>query len=784
MIGRTLGHYRIEEKLGEGGMGVVYRARDERLRRDVALKLLPPTPVRDPAARERLLQEARAAAALNHPNICTIYDAAEQDGDVYVAMELVSGQPLNHPESRASLTSDVAVRIGAQVADALDHAHAHGLVHRDLKPANIMLTREGRTKILDFGLARHVENELAEITRSEETAESQGIIAGTLPYMAPEILRGQPADARSDIWSLGVTLYELVAGQLPFAGASGFELTSSILRDAPRPLPTSVPDGLAAVILRCLSKDPAQRYARAGELRAALETLRSSSTTIPAISSPAMPARRIALLLGAAAFGLMIVLFALNVGGLRERMFPAAAPKIESIAVLPLANMTGDPAQEYFADGLTEALITEMWRIKALKVISRTSVMQYKSVKKPLPEIARELKVDAVVEGSVFREGDTVRITVQLIAAQSDTHLWAKSYQREMRSVLSLQSEVARAIAQQIQVALTPEEEKRFARRSEVSPEAHALYLQARRLFNQEQTSKEGLEESIALYNKALAIEPNFAAAHAGIANSLTSLSGVGYLRADEGFPKAREAAMKALELDPDNGEAMSALAMVKYQLDHDWKGAEENFRLALELSPNSAIVHQRYSYLLTTLNRKAEAINAAQRAQELDPLSLNINVQAADVYRQFKDFDRALAELDRMESLYPGDVFAGFQRACTFADQQKYDLAIRTFLARRVPTANTNWALGYSYGMAGQKAEARRVLDFLLARRKERYVWPSIIAVVYIGLGEKDKAFEWLELGYKERDYWILFLQTGVFFDPLREDPRFADLVRRMKFP
>ncbi|HEV8384317.1 MAG TPA: serine/threonine-protein kinase, partial [Candidatus Acidoferrales bacterium] len=422
MIGKTLSHYTILEQLGVGGMGVVFRARDERLGRDVALKLLPADALGSESARRALENEARTASSLNHPNICTIHEVGEAGGQVFVAMEYVEGRPLAQWIPAGGLPQEQVLRYGMQIADALAHGEQRGIVHRDLKSANVVVTPEGRAKVLDFGLAQRARKaEVEEVTRSKVSLERAGGIAGTLAYMAPETLRGEPADARSDIWALGVVLYEMAAGALPFRGTTGFDLSAAILREPLLPLPPRVPPALRAVIERCLAKDPAQRYQRAGEVRAALEAT-ESGTRVSAIDVPAPPSRgatfwRSATLAGAGVVALAALLLTFNIAGTRDRLLgrTGAPPKIESIAVLPLENLSGDPNQEYFADGMTEALISNLAQVGALRVISRTSVMQYKGTRKPLPQIGKELNVDAVVEGSVQKSGDRVRITAQLI---------------------------------------------------------------------------------------------------------------------------------------------------------------------------------------------------------------------------------------------------------------------------------------------------------------------------------------------------------------------------------
>ncbi len=451
MTGQTLGHYRILEKIGAGGMGEVYRARDDFLQRDVAIKTLHLGLLDDPTAKEKLLREARSSSALNDPHICTIYEVGELDGKAFIAMELVEGRSLNSLIPAEGMPVKLVVRYGTQIAAALAHAHDHGIVHRDVKTSNVVVTPSGLVKVLDFGLAlQPCGNDLEDITRSQDSAAPLDSLTGTLPYMAPEVLRGREATARTDIWALGVVLYEMMMGKRPFKGHTAYELVSAILREAPAPLPASTPGVLKRIIGRCLEKETGHRYQRASEVVAALEAVQTEDASVPlATTGTGVSSRtRIAWLAGSVASLCLAGLLVLNVGGLRRRIFaPKSSGSIQSLAVLPLENLSHDPAQEYFADGMTDALITDLAKAGNFRVISRTSVMPYKAAKKTLPNIAQELGVDAVVEGSVLESGNRVRITAQLFDAKTDRHLWAENYERDVSDILSLQDEVANAIA-------------------------------------------------------------------------------------------------------------------------------------------------------------------------------------------------------------------------------------------------------------------------------------------------------------------------------------------------
>jgi TolB-like protein/tRNA A-37 threonylcarbamoyl transferase component Bud32 len=497
MIGQTLGRYRIVEKLGAGGMGEVYRAHDEQLKRDVAIKVLLADTLADDHARKRFRKEAETLSKLNHPNIAQIHDFGSQDELDFLVMEQVPGESLKDKLDQGSLPEKELIRLGGQIADALQEAHERGVVHRDLKPGNVKLTAKGQAKVLDFGIAKLLQSVTEATTQTFTETHS---LAGTLPYMSPEQVRAEPVDARSDLYSFGVMLYQMATARRPFEEKVSTVLSDAILHQAP-PAPRTVNRklsvGLENIILKCLEKEPE---------RIDLERLGAG---IPvAAPARARPWTRRLWFAAVGVVALAALLVGWNVGGLRDQLLGRPAPgDITSIAVLPLENLSGDPEQDYFADGMTEALITDLSKIGALKVISRTSVMQYKETKKPLPEIAQELNVDAVVEGSVLREGERVRISAQLIEARTDQHLWAQRYERNLTSILALQSEVARAIASEIRIAVTPAEEARLASARSVNPEAHEAYLKGRYYWNQR--TAEGFRKAVEYFQQAIEADPD-----------------------------------------------------------------------------------------------------------------------------------------------------------------------------------------------------------------------------------------------------------------------------------
>jgi TolB-like protein/lipoprotein NlpI len=785
MLGQQLGHYRILEKIGAGGMGEVYRAHDEQLDRDVALKVLPAHTLTDEIARARLLREARAAAALNHPHICTIHEVGEAGGQAYIAMELVEGKPLSALVPGQGLPVETVLRFGSQIADALAHAHERRIVHRDLKSANVVITPEGRAKVLDFGLAKRISGEeLAEATtRSQASLTQAGALIGTVPYMAPEQLRGQPADARSDVWALGVVLYEMVAGARPFQGQTSFELSSAILNQVPPPLSPAVPTELRAVIERCLAKEPGQRYQQGSEVRAALEAVQSGAAI------PAWPAwkyalsRRRWLVLAAALAAVFAVLAALNFERLRTRL-TGGAPRIQSLAVLPLENLSGDKEQDYFADGMTEELITNLAKISALKVISRTSMMQYKGTKKPLPQIAKELNVDAIIEGSVLREGGQVRITAQLIQASTDQHLWAESYQRDLRGVLALQGEIASVIAEKVRAALTPTERARLTSARPVNPEAYEAYLKGMQHWYK--VTPQDIDTALEYFEMALKKDPNYAPAHSGVALVWIGRQQMGYTAPREAGPKAKAAALKAVELDNTLAEAHFSLANVNLFYEWDWAGAEVEFKRAIELNPNYPDAWALYPHYLMIMKRPEEAMAQSQRALELDPFNAHFQALHAARLEWAGRYDEAIVQFRKALRMSPGLAWAHWMLSVIFLRKAMYEESLAETKAcyYYVGDREVEEALTQGYAQSGYRGAMRRAADILAARSRKTYVIPSDVATLYVGAGEKAQALEWLEKGVEVRDGNMSCVNVDPTYDTLHNTPRFQDLLRRMNFP
>ena len=786
MIGKTISHYRVTAKLGAGGMGEVYLAHDERLERDVALKVLPAHTLADEAARKRFRKETMALSKLNHPNIATIYDFDTQDGVDFLVMEYVEGTTLSEKLSTGPLSEEEATKLGRQVADALEEAHEHGVIHRDLKPGNVMVTPKGQAKVLDFGLAKLV-RPVSETALTESLTETPAA-AGTLPYMAPEQLQGQEADARTDIYALGAVLYQMATGRRPFPEAQAPQLIAAIMKEPPQPprgLNSQVSAGLESIILKALEKDPEQRYQSSRELMADLERLGGPE---PLLAARRRRATRRQLLATAAVavVALLAVPLGLNLGGLRDRLLGTAAPaRIESIAVLPLANLSGDPEQDYFAAGMHDALITDLAKLGGFKrVIARSSVMRYQETDKPLPQIARELGVDAVITGSVLREGDRVRITAQLINATTEEHLWAERYERELRDVLSLQNEIVVASAREIELRLTPEEEARLASARTVNPEAYEAYLKGR--VHLHKFAPEQLETAMQYFQLALEKDPNYVLAYTGIASVWGYRGHLSPVPPREAFPKIKAAALKAFELDNTIGQVHNVLAGVSFYWDRDWSAAEREYQRAIELNPNYPAAHVFYWHFLNWQRRPEEARAHIERALELDPFQ-SFFQNAYGVHLLFaRRYDEAIVQVRKVLRTDPNFQMAQHLLWLLFQQKGMYEeeLAEKKQFSALLGDRELVEAIERGYGQGGYAGAMRLAAETLAARSKRTYVKPTQVAHRYAYAGEKDRALEWLEKGYQERDTHLIFLNLMPDWDSLRSDPRFQDPLRRMNFP
>ena len=743
--GEQIGPYFLLEFLQKGGMGEVYKARDMRLERTVAIKFLPHALAADPAALERFQREVRAASSLNHPRICTVHDVGEFQGRPFLVMEFLDGQSLRDRIASDPLPIAELMDLAVQICEALQAAHARGIIHRDIKPGNIFITVGGQIKILDFGLAKRSgevpavakasvspADEPTAATGAGITVTQPGSISGTLAYLSPEQARCEEVDIRTDIYSLGVVLYQMATGRPTFHGETSDALIGAVLNQIPvKPsaLNPAVPASLERIILKALEKERTARYQSVADLRADLAKITAG----------------------------------------------------RSLAVLPFANLSGDLTQDYFADGMTEALHTELGKISALRVISRQSTMRYEGTNKSVPEIARELMVDAVLEGSVLRVGDHVRVSVQLIEAAPEGHLWSNSYDREVQDVLALHGDMARTIAREIRVTLTPQEESRLAGARTINPAANEAYFRGRYFLNRR--TKENLDKALADFQEAIALDPAFAPAYASLSEVYFSLVLYDLAHSTELLAKSQAASLRALELDDNLSAAHYTLAMYRLATSWDWLGAEVEARRAIEVNPSNASAHWWYSDLLLFQGRITEAKAEIQRAQELNPFSVEIYMTATvHLYyeQRYSEFIERCQEWVARDPSLEWNCHHGLGAA--YVQMGKHEQAIgelREALKSSTMYAHTATELANALAVAGQREEALALLDTV-----EYVPWKTLgSALVYAGLGEQDEAFRSLEKAIELRAPWpfVIVLKVDPRFDSLHEDPRFQDLLGRM---
>jgi serine/threonine-protein kinase len=790
--GTRLGAYEILAPLGAGGMGEVYRARDTRLGRNVAIKVVSERLSDDPKALARFEAEARAVAALSHPNIVALHDVGRDNGIAFVVMELLEGEPLDRRMTAEHLSWRQALEIAASIADGLASAHARGFVHRDLKPANIAVTRDGVVKILDFGLARQDPFTMHAETAGDTAtvATEPGTILGTLAYMSPEQVKGEPSDQRSDIFSLGCVLYEMLSGRQPFQGDTSAETLAAILRDQPAPLPDEgggIRPRIDAVVRRCLEKDPERRFQSARDLAFALRDILGASQAPPGpaqMSAPRVGIRRRRILMAAAglvAVGAVVFLA-------RGRLWIGARETpVHALAVLPLVDLSPDREPEYFADAMTEELTTRLARMGGWRVTSRTSVMGYRGTKKNVQEIARELGVDAIVEGSVLRDGSRVKVTAQLIDARTDQHTWADTYERELDGVLALQNDVARAIARQVQLTLTPDANAALAASTRpIRPQAYDAYVRGRHAWDKRGESD--LRDAIRFFQDSIDADPTYAPAYAGLADCYGQLGYGSYIAPVDAFPRARAAAQKAIDLDGTLADAHASLGYALMYYDRDFAAAEAEYKRAIALNPNYAIAHQWYAYLLTAMERpQRDAEREIAIAASLDPLSVPINIDRAYILHYYDRNDEALHSVATALEMNPKFPPAYFWLARIYTAQRRYaeaDAAMQKIEALRTWTPAMA-VRGYLHAKSGRAREAKAVLaEFDDLKRQGRYASGYAIGVVYAGLEDNAGVFSSLDAAHRERSHWLVWLKRDPRWNAVRSDPRFQSLVHKIGLP
>ena len=739
MIGQTISHYRIIEKLGEGGMGVVYKAEDLRLQRPVALKFLPSNSLGKEEAKARFLREARAAAALQHPNICTVYEIDEVDGRTFIAMAYLEGEELTKRIEKGPLTVERLLDIAIQAARGLQEAHSKGVVHRDIKPANIMLTRTGQAVLMDFGLAQ-VAAEASKLTR-------EGTAVGTSAYMSPEQTSGEKVDHRTDIWASGVVLYQMATGQVPFQGHYEQAILYSILHEPPEPITavrTGVPPELERIVNKCLAKRAEERYQTVSDLLADLSALKRNTES-----------------------------------GAATRLSSGAKDARPSIAVLPFENRSRGDEDEYFSDGISEDITSALGKVERLRIAPRSMAFQFKG-KRPTPEeVGRKLNVGHVLEGSVRRSGNRVRINVELIAIEEGYQVWSERYDRVMEDIFEIQDEISQAIVEKLKVKLVGREKELLAKRYTENLQAYNLCLRGRYYWYRR--TAETLQKAMGFYEQALAEDPDYALAHAGLADCHTSFGFYGVLPAKETMARAEAAALKALQIDADLAAAHASIGAVESLYHWNWAAGERAFQRAIELDSSYPVAHMWYSgFVLWPVGRLDEAYSEWKRAAELDPVTPLVNMGPALILLHQRQYDRAIEELQKTLELDPNYFWTHFGLGVAYLQKGEYGKAIAALDRGSVPQFQEGY-LGYAYAVSGEPEKTWKLIEELQAGSQPEHLAPYHLAMIYFGLGEKDKAFEYLDKACEQRSPQLFWIKTLPELDSVRSDPRFQAILRRM---
>jgi Serine/threonine protein kinase len=807
LIGHQIGHYLIQKQLGSGGMGDVYLAQDIGLERNVALKLVDPAVTSDNATRARFLREARLASSLDHPNICTIHEVGEAEGRLFIAMQYVEGETLRRVIDGRALSLDSVLSIALQVADALSAAHSQGIIHRDIKSENIIITPRGQAKVLDFGLAKLLEQAEGE---TETHLTMTGAVMGTPIAMSPEQARGDRVDHRSDIFSFGVVLYEMATGRIPFSGRSRADVISALLNQTQTPahdLNQEITAGLSALMDRALAKEALDRYQGMDEVIAdlrkavrevgGLDRLFSSSDLQRGVVPLVPPRRRVragvfgsriqsrVAIVGLTILAVFLVGLALAIYfSRREPTLPNVS--IKSIAVLPFKPLVAGSRDEALELGMADTLINKLSNIKEVNVRPLSAVRQYTGLQQDAATAGREQKVDAVLDGSIQRSGEKIRVTVRFVRVADGHEIWSEQFDEKLTDIFSVQDSVSSKVSGLLAITLTGDEKERLTKRQTGDVEAYQLYLIGR--FHLNRLTDDGIWKGRDYFQKAIDKDPNYALAYAGMADAYNRLSGFNVISPREGFPRARVAALKALELDDKLAEAHATLAVVKLLYDWDWTGAEGEFKRALEINPSYSDGHQSYgNYLSQVMGRYDEALTEMRRAQELDPLSVEKSVGIGDVFFYQRRYDQALEQYQKVLEMDPNSGFTHWALGNVYLQKKSYEEAIAEY-QKAIPLSGDSpdepASLACAYALSGKRQAAQLILDDLNNRSKRRYISPAVIAFIYAALGEKDEAFRLLENAFEGRDFILVLLNEAPQFDGLRSDARFADLVRRVGLP
>ena len=809
---KSIGPYRLDSQLGAGGMGKVYLAHDQRLGRNVALKLLDPGLTGDSEHRTRFLREARLAASLDHSNICTIHEVGEAAGRLFIAMQYVEGETLRRAIGGRPLKLDSLLSISLQVADALAEAHTRGIIHRDVKGGNIIITPRGQAKVLDFGLAKLLE-------RAEGEAEIHltmtGAVMGTPAYMSPEQARGERADHRSDIFSFGAVIYEMATGHTPFSGRSRADVISAVLNEPHTPaaeLNKELPAHLSAVIDRALAKNAGDRYQSMPEMIAdlrqvvaeagGLDHLFSSSGTRAGLMTPYVPPHRRTypkrpLAIASVAAVVALVILGLITATLWSKsskppappqqilIAPDARPAIRSIAVLPFKPLAANSRDESLEMGMADTLITRLSNLREIVVRPTSAVRKYADLEQDAIAAGKEQRVDAVLDGSIQRAADKVRVTVRLLRVDDGSQLWSETFNENFTDIFAVQDLVSERVAGALALKLSSGDRESLTKRYTQNTEAYQLYLKGRYYWNKR--TGDAVKKGIEYFNQAIQKDPNYALAYAGLADSYTVLGGTSVIPIKESHPRARAAALKALEIDDNLAEAHTSLAAIIADFYWNWPEAESHFKRALELNPNYPTARHWYCQYLVRMGRFNEAIQEAKRAQELDPTSLVMHANLGTAFYEARQYDQAIEQLQKTLEMDANFVPAYLYLGVAYLQKRMYDEAITSFQKgnQLAPyTTDMTALLGHAYAMSGKRDEALKILSELNELSKQQYVSPFGKAFIYVGLGEKDQTFKWLEKAYDDRIWLMGMLKVEPIFDPLRADPRFEDLLRRVGLP